>query len=96
MEGDSATEGHGDAPWVVIMAGGRGTRLHPLTETTPKPMLPVGGQPLLETIIRALVTQGFSRIYLSLNYMAEVFPQTFRRRQPLRRRHPLHRGEQAP
>lgn len=77
MEGDSATEGHGDAPWVVIMAGGRGTRLHPLTETTPKPMLPVGGQPLLETIIRALVTQGFSRIYLSLNYMAEVFRKHF-------------------
>lgn len=76
-EGDASVMAGADAPWVVIMAGGRGTRLHPLTETTPKPMLPVGGQPLLETIVRALVTQGFSRIYLSLNYMADVFKQHF-------------------
>jgi dTDP-glucose pyrophosphorylase/predicted transcriptional regulator len=66
-----------DPPWVVIMAGGRGTRLHPLTETTPKPMLHVGGQPLLETIIRSLVDQGFKRIYLSVNYMAEAFKAHF-------------------
>lgn len=66
-----------DPPWVVIMAGGRGTRLHPLTETTPKPMLPVGGQPLIETIIRSLVSQGLSRIYLSVNYMSDVFKTHF-------------------
>ena len=72
----------GDSPdrqghWVVIMAGGLGTRLHPLTQTTPKPMLPVGGQPLIEIIVRNLVAQGFTRIYLSVNYMAEVFKGHF-------------------
>ena len=77
IDGDGGAEDRGTPPWVVIMAGGRGTRLHPLTETTPKPMLPVGGQPLLETIIRALVAQGFSRIYLALNYMAPVFRRHF-------------------
>lgn len=66
-----------DAPWVVIMAGGRGQRLHPLTETTPKPMIPVGGQPLVETIIRTLIEQGFRRIWLSVNYMADAFRQHF-------------------
>ncbi len=73
IDGDGLVVAESDPPWVVIMAGGRGTRLHPLTETTPKPMLPVGGQPLIETIIRSLVNQGFSRIYLSVNYMADVF-----------------------
>lgn len=63
--------------WAVIMAGGLGTRLHPLTQTTPKPMLPIGGQPLIEIIIRNLVAQGFTRIYLSVNYMAEVFKAHF-------------------
>lgn len=66
-----------DTTWVVIMAGGRGTRLHPLTETTPKPMLPVGGQPLIETIIRTLVDQGFHHIFLSVNYMGDVFKAHF-------------------
>ena len=63
--------------WVVIMAGGRGTRLHPLTETTPKPMIPIGGQPLLETIIRTLISQGFRQFRLSVNYMAEMFKSHF-------------------
>lgn len=63
--------------WAVIMAGGRGTRLHPLTKNTPKPMLPVGGQPLTETIIRTLIAQGCGRIYLAVNYMAEVFKRHF-------------------
>lgn len=63
--------------WAVIMAGGRGTRLHPLTESTPKPMIPIGGKPLIETIVRTLIDQGFSRIYLSVNYMADVFKAHF-------------------
>lgn len=66
-----------DGTWAVIMAGGRGTRLHPLTQTTPKPMLQVGGQPLIETIVRNLANQGFDRIYISVNYMAEVFKAHF-------------------
>ena len=41
-----------DDIWVVLMAGGEGRRLQPLTEDTPKPLLPVGGQPLIESLVR--------------------------------------------
>ena len=43
---------------MVIMAGGLGTRLRPLTEVTPKPMIPVGPKPVLETIIENFADQG--------------------------------------
>jgi predicted transcriptional regulator len=62
---------------VVIMAGGLGTRLHPLTQDTPKPMLKVGGKPILETIIQSFVDQGFVNFFVSLNYKAEVITNTF-------------------
>ena len=57
---------------VVLMAGGLGSRLRPLTHTLPKPMLPVGGRPLLETILETFVDQGFWRFAISLNYLAET------------------------
>jgi dTDP-glucose pyrophosphorylase len=63
--------------WVVLMAGGLGARLRPLTDSTPKPLLPVGGRPLLETIIENFANQGFQRIFLSVNYKAEMFEQYF-------------------
>lgn len=63
--------------WVVIMAGGLGIRLRPITENVPKPMIPVGGSPLLETIIRNFETQGFRQIYLAVNYMSEVIRSHF-------------------
>jgi len=62
---------------VVLMAGGLGTRLAPLTDEVPKPMLRVGGKPILETIVEATVAQGFARIYVSLNYKAEVIERHF-------------------
>lgn len=62
---------------VVIMAGGEGARLRPLTEHTPKPMLDVGGQPILETIIRRCSAAGFSEFYLSVNYRADVIKHHF-------------------
>jgi dTDP-glucose pyrophosphorylase len=62
---------------VVIMAGGRGMRLAELTQDTPKPMLKVGSRPLLETIITGLAVQGFSRIYLAVNYKAEQIERHF-------------------
>ncbi len=62
---------------VVIMAGGRGVRLAPLTQTCPKPMLKVAGRPLLETIIERLQAQGFSRFRLAVNYLAEVIEDHF-------------------
>lgn len=58
--------------WVVLMAGGLGTRLRPLTENTPKPLLQVGHKPLLELTIERLVRQDFRRFYVSVNYRAEM------------------------
>lgn len=63
--------------WVVLMAGGLGTRLRPLTENIPKPMLPVGGRPLLETIVRNFAAQGFRQIFLSVNYKSEIIRAHF-------------------
>ncbi len=63
--------------WIVLMAGGLGTRLRPLTDNMPKPMIPVGGRPLLETIIRNFEAQGFRRIYLSVNYKSEAIRDHF-------------------
>lgn len=57
--------------WVVLMVGGLGSRLRPLTDSCPKPMLPVGGKPILQNIIENFVEQGFRRFYLSVNYLAE-------------------------
>lgn len=54
---------------VVIMAGGLGTRLRPLTEKIPKPLVAVGGRPLIDTIIDRLVAQGLTRITLCVNYL---------------------------
>lgn len=62
---------------VVIMAGGRGVRLAPLTQTCPKPMLKVAGRPLLETIIERLQAQGFGRFRLAVNYLAEIIEDHF-------------------
>src|SRR5712671_6440456 len=53
--------------WAVVMAGGRGERLKPLTDTTPKPMIRVAGRPILERIILHLVGSGIRRIFLAVN-----------------------------
>jgi NDP-sugar pyrophosphorylase family protein len=63
--------------WVVLMAGGLGTRLHPLTRECPKVLLPVGGKPILETILESFAEQGFERIFLSVNYKAEMIRDHF-------------------
>jgi dTDP-glucose pyrophosphorylase len=62
---------------VLIMAGGLGERLGALTRDRPKPMLDVGGRPLLETIIRNLVQQGFRNIFVSVNYKADMIVNHF-------------------
>ena len=63
--------------WVVLMAGGLGTRLHPLTEDCPKALLAVGGKPILETILEGFAEQGFKRIFLAVNYKAEMIRNHF-------------------
>ena len=63
--------------WVVIMAGGLGTRLGELTKDTPKPMLKVGAKPMIEHIIDMFVSHGFTKYMLSVNYKAEVIKDYF-------------------
>jgi len=63
---------------VVLMAGGRGSRLQHLTTDCPKPMLRIGGQPLLETILLKLIASGFKSFYISVNYKAEMIEDYFR------------------
>lgn len=63
--------------WAVVMAGGKGMRLRPLTENIPKPMVRVAGRPILERIILHLVSYGIRRIFLSVNYLAQVIEDYF-------------------
>lgn len=63
--------------WIVLMAGGLGTRLGSLTAKTPKPMINVGGKPLLESIIQNFSSQGFRNFYLSVNHCKEVLQDHF-------------------
>lgn len=70
--------GSGDAPLTaVIMAGGLGQRLRPLTETVPKPMLRVAGRPILEHLILHLVSSQVREIYLAINYLGEQIEAHF-------------------
>ena len=61
----------------VIMAGGRGKRLSPLTDLNPKPMLKISDKPLLEHIIDYLIKFGIRRIFLSVNYLSDKIIKYF-------------------
>jgi histidinol-phosphate phosphatase family protein len=61
----------------VIVAGGRGTRMRPLTDSRPKPMVEVNGRPFLEYLVELLREQGFDRILLLLGYRADVIQEHF-------------------
>jgi NDP-mannose synthase len=61
----------------VILAGGKGARLAPLTEVIPKPLVPVGGKPILEIVIRQLKECGFRRITLAVGYMSDLIRAYF-------------------
>lgn len=61
----------------VIMAGGEGRRLRPLTAEVPKPMLPLGEQPLLAFLVERLASQGIRRIQISINYLGHVIKEYF-------------------
>lgn len=63
--------------WAVVMAGGRGERLRPITDSIPKPMLKVAGRPILERIVLHLVGFGIRRIFLAVNYKAGVIESHF-------------------
>lgn len=74
---DSASDPAGEDAPVVLMAGGRGTRLAPLTAHTPKPMLPIGGRPLLEQVLDQVRDAGFSRVFIAVGYRADVIEEHF-------------------
>lgn len=57
---------------VIIMAGGAGTRLRPITEDVPKPLIPVGGKPILFILLDSLISAGLRRITIALNYKADM------------------------
>ena len=55
----------------IVMAGGRGKRLRPLTDKTPKPMLPIQGKPILEKILEKARAEGFINIVISVGYLSD-------------------------
>ncbi len=62
---------------VILMAGGTGSRLKPLTDDCPKPLLPIGNKPLLETIVKNFTDKGFHKFFISVNYKAEMIQNHF-------------------
>jgi len=63
---------------VLIMAGGLGSRMSPLTDNLPKPMLKVGSKPILQIIIEQFRSYGFKNILISVNYKADIIKNYFR------------------
>lgn len=64
---------------VVLMAGGKGERLRPLTEKTPKPLLPVGGKAIIDHNIDRLIANGVKHINVTVNYLGEQLEDHFRK-----------------
>ena len=61
----------------ILLAGGRGTRLAPYTTVLPKPLMPVGDQPILEIVIRQLARSGFTDITLAVGHLADLIAAYF-------------------
>ena len=62
---------------VILLAGGFGSRLSEYTEVLPKPMVSIGGKPLLESIIEDFTRQGLRRFIISVNYKAQMITNYF-------------------
>ena len=63
--------------WVILMAGGLGERLRPLTSATPKPLLHVGDKPLLQSILESFIEQRFHNFFIAVNYQAQAIKDYF-------------------
>ena len=77
IEDDLTTPAPKKDNWVVLMAGGLGSRLRPMTDDIPKPLLKVGETPLLETILKTFVDHQFHNFYISVNYRADLVEAHF-------------------
>ena len=75
--GRSLTDRNQRPRQAVILAGGRGTRLRPFTDTMPKPMVPINGKPFLEYLIVLLREQGFERVLMLLGYLPDAVVDYF-------------------
>lgn len=61
----------------IVLAGGKGTRLRPYTVVLPKPLMPIGEYPILEVVVRQLVSNGFDHITLAVNHQAALIRSFF-------------------
>jgi NDP-sugar pyrophosphorylase family protein len=77
--GNGNSNGHGPLAntQVVILAGGRGTRLYPYTSILPKPLMPVGERSILETIVEQLAVLGARKVNLSVGYLSHLIRAVF-------------------
>lgn len=62
---------------VIIMAGGKGTRLYPYTKILPKPLIPIGDVPIIERIMNRFHQNGFDEFYITINYRKEMIKAYF-------------------
>lgn len=61
----------------IVLAGGRGTRLRPYTVVLPKPLMPIGEEPILEVIVKQLAMRGFGHVTMAVNHQAEIIKAFF-------------------
>jgi dTDP-glucose pyrophosphorylase len=65
-----------ELPPVLVMAGGQGLRLRPITESKPKPLIEIAGKPILHRILHSLHESGFKNVYLSINYLGDQIKES--------------------
>jgi dTDP-glucose pyrophosphorylase len=70
-------DGGASTPTAIVMAGGFGTRLRPLTDNVPKPLLPVGDKPVLERTLEQLKSSGILRVHMATHFMPEAISDHF-------------------
>ena len=77
LEVESVADLNPGFDFAVIMAGGEGTRLRPITNSIPKPMVPINGTPLLERQVRQLASIGLKRLFISVNFLSHLIIEHF-------------------
>ena len=63
---------------VILLAGGFGTRLSEYTDTIPKPMVPIGGKPIIQHIMEIYASYGHNEFYIALGYKGEIIKNYFK------------------